>query len=170
MPERCCVPTWTTRLYLRAASTILRPSSISVVIDEGRKMVEAARKYKRVVQVGTQQRSGMHFQKAVEVVRSGRLGKVTFVRTWNYGNATPGGIGNPPDSEPPAGLDWDMWLGPAPRRPFNANRFGIAPNRWSSFRWFWDYAGGMMTDWGVHLIDIVLWAMDARGPESVSAS
>jgi predicted dehydrogenase len=143
---------------------------ISVTIDEGRKMVEAARKHKRIVQVGTQQRSGVHFQKAVEVVQSGRLGKITFVRTWNYGNSTPAGIGNPPDSEPPAGLDWDLWLGPAAKRPFNANRFGIAPDRWSSFRWFWDYAGGMMTDWGVHLLDIVLWAMKSSGPESVSAT
>jgi predicted dehydrogenase len=159
-----------TVMACQAGKDVYVEKPISVAIDEGRKMVEAARKHKRVVQVGTQQRSGVHFQKAVEVVKSGRLGKITFVRTWNYGNATPGGIGNPPDSEPPAGLDWDMWLGPAPRRPFNPNRFGIAPNRWSSFRWFWDYAGGMMTDWGVHLIDIVLWAMDARGPDSVSAS
>src|SRR5438445_10917790 len=108
-------------------------------------MVEAARKYKRVVQVGTQQRSGVHFQKAVEVVQSGRLGKITFVRTWNYGNATPGGIGNPPDSEPPPGLDWDMWLGPAPRRAFNANSFGIAANRRSSVPRLWDISARMMT-------------------------
>ena len=67
----------------------------------------------------------------------------------------PKGIGNPPDSAPPAGLDWDMWLGPAPKVPFNPNRFGVDPDAFSHFRWFWDYAGGMMTDWGVHLIDIV---------------
>ena len=101
---------------------------ICVAIDEGRKMVQAARKYDRVVQVGTWQRSGVHFQKAVEIVSSGKLGKVTFVRTWNYGHQKQEGIGNPPDGSPPAGLDWDMWLGPAPKREFNKNRFGVDPN------------------------------------------
>ncbi|HKQ79457.1 MAG TPA: Gfo/Idh/MocA family oxidoreductase [Blastocatellia bacterium] len=141
----------------------------SVTVDEGRKMVQAARKYNRVVQVGTQQRSGDHFQKAVEIIRSGQLGKITFVRTWNFGNQTPGGIGSPPDGNPPDGLDWDMWLGPAPMRPFNANRFGVHPDRWSSFRWFWDYAGGMMTDWGVHLLDIVQMAMQVDAPTAITA-
>jgi predicted dehydrogenase len=145
-----------------------KPSSLT--IEEGRKMVEAARKYNRIVQVGTQQRSGAHFQKAVEVVRSGKLGKVSFVRAWNVGNQYPAGIGNPPDGDPPSGLDWDMWLGPAPKVPFNANRFGVFPDRWSSFRWFWDYAGGMVTDWGVHLLDIVQWAMNVDYPQAVTAT
>ena len=143
---------------------------ISLTVEEGRRMVEAARRHNRVVQVGTQQRSGIHFQKAVDIVQSGRLGKISFVRTWNLGNQYPAGIGNPPDSDPPDGLDWEMWLGPAPKVRFNANRFGVAPDRWSSFRWFWDYAGGMMTDWGVHLIDIVQWAMGVDYPKSISAT
>jgi predicted dehydrogenase len=130
-------------------------------------MVQAARKYKRVVQAGTMQRSGLHFQQAVEIVRSGQLGHVSFCRTWNYSNQA--GIGNPPDSEPPPNLDWDMWLGPAPKRPFNANRFGVDPKAFSHFRWFWDYAGGMMTDWGVHLLDIVQWAFDEEMPASITA-
>jgi len=141
----------------------------SVAIAEGRKMVEAARRYSRVVQVGTQQRSAAHFQDAVKLVWDGRLGPISAVRMWNVGNQAPEGIGNPPDGDPPAGLDWDMWLGPAPKRPFNANRFGVTTEAWSYFRWFWDYAGGMMTDWGVHLIDIVQWAMKADAPLSVSA-
>jgi len=141
---------------------------ICVAIDEGRKMVEAARKYDRVVQVGTWQRSGDHFQKAVGIVTSGKLGKVTFVRTWNYGRQGQQGIGNPPDSEPPAGLNWDMWLGPAPMRPFNSNRFGVHPKEYSRFRWFWDYAGGMMTDWGIHLLDIVQMAFDETEPTSIT--
>lgn len=145
-----------------------KPSSLT--IEEGRKMVRAAEKYKRVVQVGTQQRSGIHFQKAVELVRGGRIGKVTFVRCWNYGNSNPEGIGNPPDTDPPADLDWDMWLGPAPKVRFNKNRFGVDETAFSHFRWFWDYAGGMMTDWGVHWIDIVQWAMNVDHPQSVSAS
>jgi predicted dehydrogenase len=133
-------------------------------IYEGRKMVEAAARNKRIVQMGTQQRSGAHFQEAVRLVRDGKIGKVSRVHSWNYGNSSPAGIGNPPNAPPPAGLDWDMYLGPAPRVPFNPNRF-----TWH-FRWFWDYAGGMMTDWGVHLIDIAQWAMDAPSPVAVSAS
>jgi hypothetical protein len=81
----------------RAGKDVYVEKPTAVAIEEGAKMVEAARKYKRVVQVGTQQRSGAHFQKAVEVVRSGALGKITFVRTWNNGNLTPDGYGNPPD-------------------------------------------------------------------------
>ncbi len=146
----------------------------AVAIAESRKMVEAGRRNNRIVQVGTQQRSAPHFKYAVQLVRSGMLGEVTFVRTWNYGNTSPDGIGSPTDGKPPAGLDWDMWLGPAPKRSFNPNRFGVFLNeeleyqRWASFRWFWDYAGGMITDWGVHLLDIVQWAMDVEAPETVS--
>jgi predicted dehydrogenase len=142
---------------------------ICVTVEEGVKMVQAARKYKRVVQAGTMQRSGVHFQKAAEIVKSGELGKIAFVRTWNYGNAKKEGIGNPPDTAPPPDLDWDMWLGPAPNRPFNANRFGVDPKAFSHFRWFWDYAGGMMTDWGIHLLDIVQLAFDEQMPTAITA-
>ncbi len=159
-----------TVMACQAGKDVYVEKPISVAVAEGRKMVQAARRYDRIVQVGTQQRSGTHFRKAVELVQSGELGRITSVRAWNFGNSTPAGIGNPSDSEPPAGLDWDMWLGPAPSVPFNANRFGVSPDRWSSFRWFWDYAGGMMTDWGVHLLDIVQWAMKVDGPNAVSAS
>lgn len=158
-----------TVMACQASKDVYVEKPISVVVDEGRKMVQAARKYNRVVQVGTQQRSGDHYQKAAEIIRSGQLGKITFVRTWNFGNQTPGGIGNPPDTNPPDGLDWDMWLGPAPMRSFNQNRFGVSPDRWSSFRWFWDYAGGMMTDWGVHHLDIVQMAMGVDAPVAVTA-
>ena len=125
---------------------------------EGRAMVEAARKYNRVVAVGTQQRSSENFQKAVEAVRSGVLGKVTWVQTWNYENISPLGMGIHPDEPVPAGVDYDRWLGPASVRPFNRNRFHLL------FRWFFEYAGGMMSDWGVHLNDIALWALDQKGP------
>ncbi len=153
----------------KAGKDVYVEKPISVTVAEGRMMVEAARKYDRVVQVGTQQRSGDHFQHVVKLIRNHEIGDIAFVRTWNYSNQTLSDIGNPPDSDPPADLDWDMWLGPAPERPFNANRFGVNPRRYSDFRWFWDYAGGMMTDWGVHLLDIVLWAMDEPGPTAVSA-
>ncbi len=140
-----------------------------VYVEEGPKMVEAARKYKRVVQAGTMQRSGGFFQKAREIVKSGDLGDITFCRTFQAGSTLKDGFGNPPDSEPPAGLDWDLWLGPAPKRPFNANRWGVGEDRWSTFRYFWDYAGGAMTDWGVHLLDIVQFAFDEVMPVSVAA-
>ena len=156
----------------KAGKDVYVEKPVATTIDEAGKMVEAARKYNRVVQAGTMQRSAIHFQKAVDLVRSGELGKVAFVRTWNYGHQGPEGIGNPPDTDAPAGLNWDQWLGPAPARRFNANRFGVDPEDryFSTFRWFWDYAGGMMTDWGVHLLDIVQWAFEEAMPTSATAS
>jgi len=158
-----------TVLACQAGKDVYVEKPICTVLEEGKHMVAAARKYNRVVQVGTQQRSGTHFQKAIQIVQDGMIGKVTFVRTWNYSNDYPQGIGNPADSDPPPTLDWDMWLGPAPKVPFNANRFGVG-DRWSTFRYFWDYAGGFMTDWGVHLIDIVQWAMKVDGPNVITAT
>ena len=130
-------------------------------VAEGQAMMRAARKTNKIMAVGTQQRSSSHFQKAVEIVRSGKLGKVFWVQTWNYENISPMGMGKYPDGEAPSYVDYERWLGPAPLRPFNPNRFHLL------FRWFFDYAGGMMSDWGVHLNDIVLWALDAKGPKSV---
>ena len=153
----------------KAGKDVYVEKPICVAIEEGRKMVQAARKYNRVVQAGTQQRSGLHFQKAAEIVRNGELGKVTFCRTWTYGNQDPAGIGNPPDSAPPPDLDWEMWLGPAPERAYNKNRFGIDPKAFSHFRWFWDYAGGMMTDWGIHQLDIVQMAFNELPPKAITA-
>ncbi len=148
----------------QAGKDVYVEKPLSLTIDEGRRMVEAARRYNRVVQVGTQQRSARHFQKAVELVRAGKLGKISRVHAWNYDGEFPRGIGNPPDEAPPAGLDWDFYLGPAPKAPFNQNRF------LGNFRWFWDYSGGKITDWGTHLIDIVHWAMNVDAPTGVSAS
>ena len=132
-------------------------------MTEGRAMLEAARHNNRVVQMGTQWRSGKHYADAVEFVRSGKIGTVRMVRAWAYLDWV-GGIGNPPDSAPPDGVDYDLWLGPAPKRPFNPNRFHF------NFRWFWDYAGGLMTDWGVHLLNICLWAMGPEPPRRVFSS
>ena len=136
---------------------------LSLTIHEGRKMVEAARRNERIVQMGTQQRSGEHFQEAVKLVREGAIGKVSRVHTWNFGNESPAGMGRPQDTEPPPGLDWDFWLGPAPKAPFNGNRFI------HTFRWFWDYSGGMLTDWGTHHLDIVQWAMQVDAPLAATA-
>ena len=158
-----------TVMACQAGKDVYVEKPISVYLEEGKQMVEAARRYQRIIQVGTQQRSGLHFQKAVELIRNGYIGKVSFIRTWNFGNSFPEGIGNPPDGDPPPDLDWDLWLGPAPKVPFNANRFGVHPDRFSSFRWFWSYAGGMMTDWGIHLLDIVQWAMNVESPLEITA-
>jgi predicted dehydrogenase len=127
-------------------------------IREGRLMVDAALHHQRIVQVGLQQRSGQHWQEAVQRIRSGELGKVSMVHAWNAWNATEmrGGFGHPPDSPVPPGVDYDLWLGPAPLRPFNPARFHLY---WC---YFWDYSGGMVSGWGVHLFDIVSWAMGGK--------
>ncbi|MCH6198672.1 Gfo/Idh/MocA family oxidoreductase [Aquiflexum sp. LQ15W] len=121
-------------------------------IGESSIMVEAAAYYKRVVQVGQQQRSGYSFSEPVRMIKNGDIGKIRKVNIWsnfNYGTgAIPAG-----DSLAPSGVDYDFWLGPAPKRPFNPTRFH------GSWRHFWDYGGGLMTDWGVHLLDMGIWAM-----------
>jgi predicted dehydrogenase len=124
-------------------------------IREGRAMVQAARKYNRVVQLGTQQRSGPTWIEAINRIKSGEFGKISLVRTWNcWGLETRhADIGSPPDSEPPAGVDYDQWLGPAPKRPFNPGHFDF------TFYYHWAYSGGMISAWGVHLFDVVTWAM-----------
>ena len=127
-------------------------------IQEGQRMVEAARKYNRVVQTGSQQRSAEHYVQCVELIQRGYIGKVTFVDCWNSFNTYPDGMGNPPDSDPPSGLDWDLFLGPAPNRPYNQNRFIF------NWRWFWDYGCGLMTDWGAHHFDIIHWALGVNAP------
>ncbi len=136
-----------------------KPLSLTVV--EGRCMVEAARANKRIVQTGSQQRSDDKFRLACELVRSGRLGKISEVLVGLPNNNF---SGPPvPDSDPPAELDYNMWLGPAPQRPHNTKRLHY------SFRFFWDYSGGQMTNFGAHHIDIAQWGlgMDASGPISV---
>ncbi len=114
-------------------------------IAEGRAMLDAARKYDRVVQVGIQSRSGRNYEEACAYIRTGALGKVAFAKGWE--SARQKGIGYPPDEVAPAGVDYDMWLGPAPKRPFNRNRFH------SSWRWFFDYGTGDLGNDGVHRVD-----------------
>jgi len=136
---------------------------LTLFVKEGRWMVQVARKHNRVVQVGTQQRSGKHYQKAGELIRNGHIGKLVSVRMASYRNIMPG-FGAPGDSAAPADFDYDMWLGPAPKRPFNRQR-GIY-----HFRWFWDYSGGQMTNLGAHSIDIMQWYLGAPGPLAVASS
>jgi len=147
----------------QAGKDVYVEKPLAKTIDEGRAMLEAARRHDRVVQMGSQLRSGRHFKDAVAFIQSGQLGKVRQVRAWAYLDWV-GDIGNPADCPPPEGVDYDMWLGPAPKRPFNPNRFHF------KFRWFWDYAGGLQTDWGVHLLNICLWAMGFEPPLRVSSA
>ncbi len=131
-------------------------------IEECRAMVAAQKRYNKIVQAGQWQRSQQHFRDAVDFIKTGQLGNIRTVKVWCYqGWVKPGE--KIPDSEPPAGVDYAMWLGPAPKRKFNANRFHF------QFRWFWDYAGGLMTDWGVHLMDYAIFGMNADVPKTVSA-
>jgi predicted dehydrogenase len=131
-------------------------------IDECNTMVAAQKKYNKAVQAGQWQRSMPHFVDALNFIKSGKLGKIRTVKAWAYqGWMT--NIEVKPDGPAPAGVNYDMWLGPATKRAFNPNRFHF------NFRWYWDYAGGLMTDWGVHLIDYALLGMNASFPKSAVA-
>jgi predicted dehydrogenase len=153
-----------TVLACRAGKDVYVEKPMAHNVREGRAIVAAARKHDRVVQVGTQHRSADHYRFAAKLVQAGDLGKVHFVRLWNYTNVFPNGIGKQPDADPPAGLDWDLYLGPAPKVPFNRGRF------LNSFRWFWDYAGGLITDFGTHRLDSMHQIMNADTPLTVSAT
>lgn len=152
-----------TVLACQAGKDVYVEKPLATSIREGRAMVTAAREHRRVVQMGTQWRSGRHFAEAVAYVKSGQLGKVSLVRGWAYHDWLPA-CPKRPDGPVPDGVDYDLWLGPAPKRAFNPNRFHF------NYRWYWDYAGGLMTDWGVHLINILLWAMGPQPPTSVMSS
>ncbi|MET0393468.1 MAG: Gfo/Idh/MocA family oxidoreductase [Chitinophagaceae bacterium] len=131
-------------------------------IGECRAMIAAQKRYNKIVQVGQWQRSQQHFKNAVDFVHSGQLGMIRTVKVACYqGWMRPQPV--VADSAPPAGVDYATWLGPAATRPFNASRFHF------HFRWFWDYAGGLMTDWGVHLLDYALLGMKAGTPKTIAA-
>ena len=131
-------------------------------IAECRAMVASKQRHDRVVQVGQWQRSNQHWADAIAHVHNGGIGRVRKVKAWAYMGWMKN-IPPQPDQAPPPGVDYDSWLGPAPLRPFNPNRFHF------TWRWYWDYAGGLTTDWGVHLMDIALWGMKAETPNSVSS-
>lgn len=133
---------------------------ISHNLIEGRRMVEAARKYDRIVQVGTQRRSGAHYQSAAEFVRGGKLGKVPFVRTWIAGHRK--SIGHTKDAPVPAGVDYDLWLGPAPQRAFNPNRFHY------EWHWNWDYGTGEIGNNGIHALDVARMVLGLEAPKTIS--
>jgi predicted dehydrogenase len=136
---------------------------LSLVVGEGRAMVNAARRTNRVVQVGIHRRSSAFVKEAADLVRGGAIGKVTVARSFHVQNEWPKGIGAPADEPPPAGFDWDAWLGPAPKRPYNKNR------TFYRFRWFYDHSGGQVTNFGVHYMDAIHWALGQDAPLAVTA-
>lgn len=148
-----------TVMACQAGKDVYVEKPLSLTIREGRVMVDAARQYNRVVQTGSQQRSGAHYAKAVEMIRSGALGSVHRISAGNVRNVVPGFTARETNK---AQLDWDMWLGPAPAVAFDPFRCIY------HFRWFWDYSGGQMTNWGAHHLDIIRWAIGATAPTTVS--
>jgi len=141
----------------QAGKDIYCEKPMSLTIEDGRAMVAAVRRYGRVFQTGSQQRSDDYFRFACELVRSGYIGKLKTVRAGIGGGPT---CGWEPDTDPPPGLDWNMWLGPAPWVRYTPQRCIY------NFRWFYEYSGGKMTDWGAHHNDIAQWGMgtDKTGP------
>jgi len=137
---------------------------LSLMVLEGRKMVEAARRNQRVVQAGSQQRSGEHYIQAVELIRNGRIGEVHRIEAGMQRNIFPGLKPTALAGGLTDALDWNMWLGPAREIPFDPFRCIY------NFRWFWDYSGGQMTNWGAHHLDIARWIINEAAPATVSGA
>jgi predicted dehydrogenase len=152
-----------TIMACKAGKDVYVEKGLSSTIREGRVAVDTARKYKRIVQIGAQERSGEHYAKAVKLIQDGVLGNVHRVSANWTRNMMPGFKSRQLKSGLTDALDWDMWLGPAPRVPFDPLRFSY------NWRWFWDYSGGQMTNWGSHSLDIVRWALNVKTPTAVAA-
>jgi predicted dehydrogenase len=152
----------TTIMACQAGKDVYCEKPLAHRIQEGRAMVQAVEKYKRVSQMGNLIHAGDNYHRVVEIVRSGVLGKITKTRVWLAADRS--GLGRPHDSAPPLGCDYDFWLGPAPKRPFNPNRFTF------NWRYFWDYGGGILTDFCCHIVDLVHWAMEVDAPRTISAT
>ncbi|HYK87874.1 MAG TPA: Gfo/Idh/MocA family oxidoreductase [Acidobacteriota bacterium] len=145
---------WHTHMAImacQAGKDVFLEKPVSQTIREGQLIRDAARKYNRVMQVGTMRRSAEHFRTAAEYVGSGKLGKICLIKAWMC--QVRQSIGNPPDGAPPDGADYDMWLGPAPKRAFNPNRFHY------NWRFFWDYGNSELGNQGVHMLDVALWGI-----------
>lgn len=152
---------------VQAGKDVYQEKPFSKTIEQGKEMVEAVRKTDRIVQVGNHRRSGQHWAKAAEEIKSGRLGRVVWVhvqdlRDWSRGDPWSDQIAAFTPAER-AKIDWEMFLGSAPRRPFDVYRY-------FTWRWFWDYAGGLLTDIGAHQLDVAQWLLDVVGPKKVVAA
>jgi predicted dehydrogenase len=145
----------------RAGKDVYCEKPLSLTIAEGRTMARVANDTRRVTQVGLHRRSAPFIQEAVKFLRGGGIGHITVAKAYHLRNETPFGIGNPLDGPPPEGLDWDTWLGPAPKVNYNSNRCLY------KFRWFWDYSGGQLTNFGTHYLDVIQWALGQDAPRGV---
>jgi predicted dehydrogenase len=151
-----------TKMACEAGKDVYCEKPLSLTIREGRVMTDAARRHARIVQTGSQQRSGAHYQKAVKMMQDGAIGAVHEISASFTRNAMPGFVARELKSGLTGDLDWEMWLGPAPFVPFDPFRCIY------HFRWFWNYSGGQMTNWGAHDLDIARWALNAKAPASVA--
>jgi predicted dehydrogenase len=148
---------------VEAGADVYVQKPISVDVVEGQAMLAAARRHKRVVQVGTQRRSTPHLIEARDdVLKAGKLGKVGLVEVYCYYQMR--ARGNPPDTAPPPNLDYEMWTGPAPLRPYNEL---VHPRRWRAFM---EYGNGIMGDMCIHMLDMVRWMLDLGWPKRISSS
>ncbi len=150
-----------TVLACQAGKDVYLETPVSHCGAEGMWMIEAARKQQRIVGVGLQQRSGSHFQSAIQLLHSGQLGRVTLAKAWFVQKRQPLATSGP--SEPPAGVDYDLWLGPCAERPFESHRFHY------QWRWYWDHGLGDLGVWGSQLLDIARWGLDVTWPQRVAA-
>jgi len=146
-----------TILACEAGKDVYVEKPVSLFVKEGRWMVTAARRFKRVVTTGTQRKTSPHVKALQEFIASGGIGKVHSVRSGSFRNVYPG-FGKTPEGPPPPGFDYDMWLGPAPKRPYSQHRSLY------HFRWFWDYSGGQMTNLATHDIDRIQFVMNVQSP------
>ena len=145
----------------RAGKDVYVEKPLSLTIAEGRKMVDVARETKRVTQVGLNRRSSPILHEAIGLIHQGAIGKISTARAFHIRNESPMGIGNPADGPPPEGLDWETWLGPASKAPYNRNRCLY------KFRWFLDYSGGQITNFGTHYLDVIQWALRQDAPHGI---
>jgi predicted dehydrogenase len=146
-----------------AGKDVYTEKPLSLTVHEGRVMADAARAHHRIVQTGSQQRSGAHYAQAVKLLQEGAIGAVHKISAGFTRNIIPGFVARELHNGLTADLDWDMWLGPAPKVPFDPYRCIY------HFRWFWSYSGGQMTNWGAHDLDISRWALRADAPSNVAA-
>jgi len=146
----------------QAGKDVFVEKPLSYSVAEGQAMANAAARYQRVTQMGNHIHNDLpNYRRVVEMVRSGRLGRINRVQCWMTSSTK--GLGNPPNADPPTELDYDFWLGPAPERPYNPVRSH------GTYRYFWDYSGGVFIDFWCHIVDVAYWALDLKAPHSVAA-
>jgi predicted dehydrogenase len=161
------VPHWHTLIAIEACEAgkdIYVQKPMTLHLGESLALLAAVKKHNCISQIGTQIHAGQNYRRVVEYLRSGNLGQVSVVRTFNVMNQGPEGVGRDPNTTPPPGLDWDLWLGPGPARPYNAI---LAANSYNHCSWM-DYSGGWLPGMAPHIIDLPVWALDLGYPTQVS--